>query len=218
MSLTVAQWKERQHRLNLFTETYLKGVGKIPEDGKTGVLTRRRILECQWWLGWEKRTGHWSDRFHQALLAPKDSKITSAGTVRRGNQRRRQHNLNWVNSHLRTGIRTYDGVRVAAWIVPYLDWARNVGVDGKRWRGRLVSGYRDPAYSERLCYARCGRPSCPGTCAGRASAHSGKVKPAGAIDVSDFLRFAELMQHCPIQPHLRNDLPKDKVHFSINGH
>jgi len=109
------------------------------------------------------------------------------------------------------GLGTWDGVTVAAWIVPWLRKSREAG-----WKGTVVSGYRDPAYSEQLCYNMCGAPSCPGKCAGRTSNHSGKVYPAGAIDVTDYTRF-EQIQH-EIGSPLRNDLPVDPVHFSTNGH
>lgn len=110
------------------------------------------------------------------------------------------------------GVTKYDGVPVAAWMVPYLQWARENG-----WKGRLVSGWRDPAYSESLCYRMCGRPSCSGMCAGRASNHSGSAKPHGALDVSDYETFGRLMQRCPYEPKLFNRLPRDRVHYSAQG-
>jgi hypothetical protein len=111
------------------------------------------------------------------------------------------------------GVAWYDGKQVAAWMVPYLDWARAHG-----WRGHLVSGWRDPVYSQRLCYAMCGRPSCPGRCAGLSSNHVGSVKPRGAVDVSDYGTFASLMRRCPYSPRIFNALgARDPVHFSASG-
>lgn len=113
----------------------------------------------------------------------------------------------------KNGVTHFDGVPVAKWLVPYLQWARDHG-----WQGRLVSGYRDPAYSESLCRRMCGRPSCPGRCAGRASNHSGSSKPHGAIDVSAYWQFASVIRRCPYQPHIFNALPRtDPVHFSASG-
>lgn len=112
-----------------------------------------------------------------------------------------------------SGVTRYDGVPVAAWMVPYLQWARENG-----WRGQLVSGWRDPAYSEGLCRRMCGAPSCPGRCAGRKSNHSGSEKPHGAIDVSEYYHFGRLMERCPLRPQLVNRLgARDPVHFSISG-
>lgn len=109
------------------------------------------------------------------------------------------------------GVVKFDGHLVAAWIVPWLKKARQMG-----WKGHVTSGWRDPAYSERLCRQMCGAPSCPGRCAGRSSNHSGKVFPKGAIDVSDEATFAVIMRK--LRAPLRNDLPADRVHFSVTGH
>jgi hypothetical protein len=102
---------------------------------------------------------------------------------------------------------------VATWLRRYLVWAREHG-----WRGQLISGWRSPQQSEQLCFGICGRPICPGRCAGRASNHSKKQKPGGAVDVSDFARFAELMVRCPFRPRIFNALgPADPSHFSSTG-
>jgi hypothetical protein len=85
-------------------------------------------------------------------------------------------------------------------------------------KGGLKSGYRTPEESEQLCFGICGHPRCSGTCAGRTSNHSGRVKPNGAIDVTDQVRFGELMKHCPLSPRIFNDLPSDRFHFSRTGH
>jgi Putative peptidoglycan binding domain len=110
-------------------------------------------------------------------------------------------------------VGTFDGKPVASWLIPYLSWARANG-----WKGRLNSGWRDPEYSEKLCWDICGAPTCPGRCAGRNSNHSGSVKPKGAIDVSYPQQFGQLMARCPLTPRIFNDLPDDPVHFSATGH
>lgn len=110
------------------------------------------------------------------------------------------------------GVGRIDGVPVALWMIPYVEWARAHG-----WKGRVVSGWRDPAYSESLCYRMCGRPSCSGTCAGRASNHSGSAKPHGALDVTEYTHFGQLMRYCPYEPKLINRLPRDRVHYSASG-
>lgn len=110
------------------------------------------------------------------------------------------------------GVADWNGTQVAAWMVPYLKQAKAHG-----WDGCIESGYRDPAYSEKLCYNMCGAPSCPGTCAGRSSNHSGKVYPAGAIDVCNPASFQAAASKIKGFP-LKNDLPADPVHFSYTGH
>ena len=111
-----------------------------------------------------------------------------------------------------SGVRSFDGVPVARWLIPYLSWARDRG-----WQGRLNSGWRSPEHSERLCFDMCQNPTCPGKCAGRSSNHSADVKPGGAIDVSDEARFAELMAACPYSPRIFNNLSADRIHFSATG-
>lgn len=115
-------------------------------------------------------------------------------------------------------LATFDGRVVASWMVGDNPQKKNwLGLSRKAgWTGTVVSGYRTPEYSESLCYAMCGHPSCPGTCAGRSSNHSGKTYPAGAIDVSDYTNFGEIQKR--IGSPLINDLPIDKVHYSVSGH
>lgn len=109
------------------------------------------------------------------------------------------------------GLATFDGKTVAAWMIPWLEKSRKAG-----WDGTITSGYRDPAYSESLCMNMCGKPFCPGLCAGKTSNHSGKSYPAGAIDVTDYSNFERIQFE--IGSPLRNDLPLDPVHFSVSGH
>lgn len=109
------------------------------------------------------------------------------------------------------GLATFDGRTVAAWIVPWLEKSRKAG-----WTGTVVSGYRTPEYSTSLCIAMCGAPSCPGRCAGASSNHSGKVYPAGAIDVTDYTRFGSIQWQ--IGSPLKNSIgASDPVHFSVSG-
>lgn len=117
-----------------------------------------------------------------------------------------------------TGVVFYDGVRVAAVAVPYLNYARGSGI----WHGRVTSGHRDPDYSEHLCIEMCGRPACPGKCAGRASNHSGLTPDHFAVDVTDSANFARAMRQMPNPPHgvrIKNNIgPSDVVHFSPSGY
>lgn len=108
-----------------------------------------------------------------------------------------------------TGVAYFDGKPVSAAVVPWLQRARANG-----WGGVLVSGYRDPYYSEQLCIHRCGRPSCPGTCAGRGSNHA--ILERLTVDVSDYYRFGQIMR--ALGAPIFNALgARDPVHFSTTG-
>ena len=99
-------------------------------------------------------------------------------------------------------------------MIPWLEKSRKAG-----WGGTVVSGVRTPEYSEQLCYAMCGAPSCAGRCAGRASNHNmepGQGYPAGALDVSDYAAFEAIQKR--IGSPLKNELDaRDPVHFSVSG-
>lgn len=114
---------------------------------------------------------------------------------------------------------SFDGKTVPGWIANILSQARASG----RWSGTVISGYRSPAYSESLCIAMCGAPTCPGRCAGRYSNHAcppdGKGTPyEGAVDVTD--QFS-LEAYCrSVGAPLYGGgyaLPLDTPHFSNSG-
>lgn len=107
---------------------------------------------------------------------------------------------------------------VAEWMVPWLDKSRAAG-----WGGVVVSGVRTAAHSQSLCCTICHAcapyTTCPGRCAGYYSNHNMEPNqgyPHGAIDVSDYWNFAAIQSR--IGSPLRNDLPLDRVHFSVSGH
>lgn len=215
--MTRAQVRDAQRTLNRFCKAYLLGVTPLRVDGVKGHATNSRIQAVKYYLGYGKRDSSYKSLFvrrmrhpHNRGYFPANGEMYRTGWKRRTRQRtlwRRNH------SHPTSGVGSYDGVRCALWLIPYLQWARAHG-----WRGRLVSGWRDPVYSESLCYRMCGRPSCPGRCAGRASNHSGSVKPHGACDVSDYSRFGSLMRSCPYSPRIFNALgAQDPVHYSASG-
>lgn len=134
---------------------------------------------------------------------------------------RARKKANWLKRHTHhnrpvkgwPGVVWFDGKMCAAGIAKELQRIRNAG----RWKGVLVSGFRTPAYSRSLCYARCGRPSCPGTCAGEKSNHSGRgYGRKGAADLTDFYTFKEEARR--LGSWLENHLPYDPVHFSDSGY
>jgi hypothetical protein len=219
-----------QKGLNAFTSKYLRGLGPLHVDGDLGDATRGRIRTVKWYLGYLPPKGkHGSNSldstpdvdFRQRLYHPKDPRYSTPARIARGAARRtsqrRKANRNHHDATRRHGIVIYDGIPVAAYFVPHLDWARHIGHNGKKWRGRVVSGFRTPQYSESLCYRMCGRPQCPGRCAGMATNHAYTEPPRGAVDLSDYTTFREIIPFSPHHPPIHNELPNDLVHFSPTG-
>jgi hypothetical protein len=216
--MTKAQIRDLQGDLNKFTRTYLAGLGKIKVDGDLGPGTKGRIKTAKYYLGYKRPVNDeinhdfWSTLNHPRKASPFNSKARRELAVERRKEGRAKWADNKAHASSASGVSTFDGKPVATWLRPYLVWARAHG-----WKGTLNSGWRDPVYSESLCRAMCGAPSCPGRCAGRASNHSGSVKPRGALDVSDYWRFGQLMRQCPYSPRIFNALPRDLVHYSASG-
>jgi hypothetical protein len=211
------QVKALQNALNAFTGKRLHGIAPVMVDGVKGRATVKRIREAKTYLGYtgrEAKSPVVDKEFMQRLRHPRSARHSNPRMLARALRRRRaQKKAAKTSAAPRSGVATFDGRPVAAWVQPYLVWARQNG-----WKGTLTSGWRDPAYSEHLCLNMCGRPSCPGKCAGRTSNHAGSVKPAGAVDVSDYVTFGHLMARCPYTPKLQNRLgAKDPVHFSVSG-
>jgi hypothetical protein len=154
------------------------------------------------------------EEFLKRLRKPRSARLSNPAMLTRAVRRRRkQHKVAKKSMAVQSGVTTFDSKPVAAWMKPYLEWARDNG-----WDGTLISGWRDPAHSEQVCIEKCGAPTCPGNCAGRTSNHAGSVMPAGALDVSDYVRFGQLMTRCPLEPRLHNALgARDPNHFSYSG-
>ena len=204
-----------QASLNRFTNRRLENVAPLIVDGEKGFLTNRRIMTVKRYLGYlGERDGSVTSEFVRRMRHPRDPRWSSPRQVVRGiGRRRRQRRRAIEDLDPRPGVSRFDGRPVATWMRGYLVWAREQG-----WRGQLISGWRSPEHSEQLCFEICGRPTCPGRCAGRASNHSKKQKPGGAVDVSDFARFGGLMERSPFRPRIFNALgPVDPGHFSATG-
>jgi hypothetical protein len=213
--MTKAEVEQLQRDLNRFTDRFLERFAPLMVDGVRGPLTNRRIVKCKFYIGYtgeRQRSRHASPMFRKRLNRPTSRKVVPVEMIELGEERRREQHER-AQQRPPAGVTLFDGRKVARWMKPYLDFARNNG-----WQGTLNSGFRDPAHSEQLCFQICGAPSCRGLCAGQTSNHSGKTKPKGALDVSDFARFGQLMQGCPLEPRIFNDLPDDHVHFSATGH
>ncbi len=208
--------RDLQSLLNRFTEKYLEGVGPLIVDGKKGPATNKRIRRVKYYLGYtgaDQKSAAADPDFLRRVEHPRSARALKPAMLARGiSRRRKQNKAAKAAAAPAAGVGTFDGRPVAAWMLPYLQWARAHG-----WQGSLTSGYRTPEYSEHLCMGICGAVRCPGRCAGRTSNHVGRVKPQGSIDVSDYIRFGELMKQCPHSPRIFNNLPSDRVHFSSSG-
>ena len=216
-TLSADEVRRLQKGLNRFTERFMEGVGPIIVDGIKGHATARRIATVKYHLGYTgkaQRSATVKPEFVRRMRHPRSPRYSNPAMLTRAFARRaKQRKAARASAAPRNGVAMFDGRPVAAWLKPYLDWARQNG-----WKGTLNSGFRDPAYSEKLCISMCGAPSCPGRCAGRASNHAGSSNPAGAIDVSDYVTFGQLMRRCPYSPKIFNALgAQDPVHFSASG-
>lgn len=131
--------------------------------------------------------------------------------------RRAEQKLSWLRKHPPPldpdgdDLIQIDGKQVAEEVGREVLRIRAAG----RWKGYIVSGYRTPAYSQQLCYQICGRPSCPGLCAGTSSNHTRKGGRNGAVDLTDYFTFAAECRR--LGSWLENHLPRDLVHFSDSG-
>lgn len=222
MAVSKKVWRRRQRLLNKWVREreLLKGVKPLKVDGEPGPATRKRIKNVKWWIGYfhrKKRTGAWTRLFQNQLTHPHSERFLNRKQQKRGRHRRVEHYEWWKHhqQHAADGkLDRFEGVVCGDGWAQKCEFARKHG-----WVGHITSGYRDPAYSESLCYRICGAPSCSGTCAGRSSNHSKPSVAAGsAIDVSDYYNFGRIMARsdCP-GPRVFNALPRDPVHFSITG-
>lgn len=111
------------------------------------------------------------------------------------------------------GVGSFDGKKVAGWIIPILQWARTAG-----WSGSVTSGFRSYAEQAAL-YANRGSNPNPVAPPG-SSNHEGSAYPKGAVDVSDYLGLNGLVDdpRGPFPGKLKWFGMGDPVHFSGTGH
>jgi hypothetical protein len=218
--MTKSQVTKLQRDLNTFTNKRLLDVTPVRVDGDRGPATNNRIRFVKYYLGYNKHnrqtaavTQTFLDRLeHDRSLKVYGRRALAYAIKRRAHQRllaRRERRKNKGR-----GFGTFDGKTVAAWMVPILQKSRAHG-----WRGTVTSGVRTPAYSEHLCFAMCGHPTCPGRCAGRSSNHNmlaSQGKPHGALDVTFYEDFGRIQHQIgsPLVNHLGS---RDPVHFSVSG-
>jgi hypothetical protein len=174
------------------------------------------------------RTLYWRARYHAArkgerkqwylhkarISARLSQRITHTERVL---IRRAENKIEWLRKHPPTldpdgdDLILIDGKQVSEEVGKEVLRIRSAG----RWGGYVVSGYRTPAYSQSLCYGMCGRPMCPGRCAGVNTNHARKGGRNGAVDLTDYLTFRS--ECWRLGSWLENHLPRDLVHFSDSG-
>lgn len=103
-----------------------------------------------------------------------------------------------------TGLATFEGVKVAAWIKPALVYGRAHG-----WKGKVNSGWRSFAEQTRIYNSGVRPAAVPGQ-----SNHEGEDFPRGAVDVSDAAGLAAALKGSPFESLLVWAGAKDPVHFS----
>lgn len=112
-------------------------------------------------------------------------------------------------SGMPSGTVQFDGVPVAAWIVPQLRWARSHG-----WKGRVTSGWRDP---RRKITPSPGLPVAP---QGKSN-HNRTTWPGGAVDVTDADGLERVLRSggplAPGRSLKRGTAIGDPIHFSATG-
>jgi hypothetical protein len=220
--MTKTEVTHLQNSMNRFAENHPDlGLPPLRIDGDFGRLTKDRVRLIKYLLGYSRKrmvpqvgAPFFKRMNHPTVVEP--SWRQTAASVKTGKKRRakrrRSVRRNRVVAFLKPGVGTFDGVPVAKCAIPVLQWCRHHG-----WKGRLVSGFRTAKHSEDICISMCGRPSCPGKCAGRSTNHTGNSPARFAMDVSDFVNFGHIVAGCPLQPKVHNALPRDLVHFSPSG-
>lgn len=126
--------------------------------------------------------------------------------LRRGNALQKEKKIQTrdssPNGKYPKGVGSFEGVRVAEWIVQWLEYGRAHG-----WSGRVTSGYRTYADQKRI-YDSGVRPAAkPGT-----SNHEQADFPGGAVDVTEAEQLSKILKaaHAPLEW----AGSKDPVHFS----
>lgn len=135
--------------------------------------------------------------------SPVVSRSSSSAYGQAGVGNQLQGKLSNPGAHL-TGVADFEGMKVAAWIKPALEYARHHG-----WRGSVKSGWRSLADQTRI-YNSGVRPAAkPGT-----SNHEFTSFPGGAVDVSDAETLSRILVKSPYGKQLVWAGAKDPVHFS----
>lgn len=225
MPLTDEQVADLQRNLNGFTNgNWVADVGPLLVDGRRGPHTRSRLRHVLYWLGYgdnrltvtvDTYTKLWKRRLLVRRLRHPKSSLYFTPSMLKAGAARRKHQREQAFAAKSGDPVIIDGKAVQPWFAPWVKKIRDRG----RWKGWVNSGIRTAAYSESLCYAMCGHPTCPGKCAGIYSRHNEQLpqeQRPGALDVTDYYTFADEAR--AVGAPFFNDLPSDRVHFSRDGH
>lgn len=211
---TIAQFQRAWNALN---RTRALHYPALHVDGVRGHNTKIAMQKARYYLGlgtgrWDRNPVEVSDAFTHLLAHP------FAGNIRRrrlATKRCKARVARWKASRRppapAKGLLWMDGRRGAAWIVRGLTRVRAHGV-----AFAIFSLWRSAAYSTSLCIRICGRPTCPGVCAGASTNHTGIEFPHGAADTGNAGAVRAEAQRLGIPLH--NHLPRDFPHSSYNGY
>jgi hypothetical protein len=204
-----------QASLNRFTNRWLENVAPLIVDGEKGFLTNRRIMTAKWYLGYlGERDGIVTSRFARRMRHPRDPRWSSVRQVLRGIRRRRRQRRRAIEDlDPRPGVSRFDGRPVATWLRRYLVGAREHGLARPAHFGLALARAQRAAVLGDLRPADLSGPL-----------RRARLEPfeeaaaARAVDVSDYIRFGELMRRAPFRPRIFNALgPTDPAHFSSTG-
>lgn len=101
------------------------------------------------------------------------------------------------------------GKKVANWIEPILDYARQRG-----WKGTISSGYRSDQEQTQIYNSGVRPAALPRSMGGGGSNHEFTMYPGGAVDVTDAGTLAKILENSPYKQKLVYAGSKDPVHFS----
>lgn len=108
-------------------------------------------------------------------------------------------------------VGNFEGTKVAAWMVPALQYARQKG-----WKGHLTSGLRSTDL-QRTLYARY---QAGGAIAAKPGQSNHEIQNGGAFDATDAQQLYEILKSFNGKRPIYAPTVglRDSVHFSLNGH
>lgn len=166
-----------------------------PTAKPNAVASPNDALQAQLQRGWTLLSQVQNQRQQAATPA-----VTNDGATFQATPQQEQNG----NEKLK-GVGDFEGTKVAGWISPILQYAREHG-----WKGAVNSGFRSLEDQTRI-YNSGVRPAAkPGT-----SNHENPNFPGGAVDVSDAAQLSQILANSPYKKKLVWAGSKDPVHFSF---
>lgn len=213
--------REFQRQLNRRFEAWKIG-RRVRVDGDYGKDTRDAVLQVCVGLGITAETAMSNGLEPELRIKIRHPERRTRSEIERSMGRaakmfRARLRKQFAAAH--NDVEVFDGVQVAAWMVPSLRWARDQG-----WTGVVVSGFRTCEHQKEVAAAFAARKGKTvaqiyphGPCA---SNHVGQEHPRGAVDVTKPEQLAHVLRNNPNHPTLVWGKPiiNDEVHFSATGH